>query len=158
MSRSTVLRAVLLSTVAAATVVAVARAESPPTPGEQLVTYRKSLYEAIAWNVRPMGAMAQDKAPFDAKAFELRSGNVAALTPMLAETYSPETRDVAGSKLKPEMWSNRADFDAKLKTLVDRSAALAAVARSGDAGKAKDAFFRLADACKSCHDKYKAKD
>jgi cytochrome c556 len=67
-----------------------------------------------------------------------------------------ETRNVAGSKAKPEIWENRADFDAKLKDLLDRSATLATVAKAGDAAQSKAAFIDTANACKACHDKYRA--
>jgi cytochrome c556 len=133
-----------------------AHAQGQPTKGEQAVKYRKAVYQAIAWNFAPMGAMAQGKAPFDAKEFALRAGRVAALTPMLAESYSPDTQSVGGSKAKAELWSNRADFDAKMKDLVDRSATLATVAKGGDEAKVKTAFFDTANTCKACHDKYKA--
>ncbi len=133
-----------------------AQAQGQPTKGEQALKYRKAVYQAIAWNFAPMGAMAQGKAPFDAKEFAMRAGRVAALTPMLAESYSPETKDVDGSKAKAELWSNRADFDAKMKDLVDRSATLATVAKGGDEAKTKTAFFDTANTCKACHDEYKA--
>jgi len=133
-----------------------AQAQGQPTKGEQALKYRKAVYQAIVWNVGPLGAMAQDKAPYNAAEFALRAGRVAALAPMLSESYSPETQGVAGSKLKAEMWQNRADFDAKLKDLVDRSATLATVAKAGDAATSKAAFFDLANACKACHDKYRA--
>ena len=149
-------RPALVLFAAAVTLAGVTRADAPPSKAEQTLTYRKSLYQVIAWNVRPMGAMAQDKMPFDAADFALRAGRVAELTPMLAEAYAPETQGVANSKLKPEMWSNRADFDAKLKTLVDRSAALAQVAKGADPAKTRVAFFSMADACKACHERYKA--
>ena len=152
----TAFRPALLAIAAAAIVAGAARADGPPSKGEQALTYRKALYQAMAWNVRPMGAMAQDKVPFDAREFLLRAGRVAAITPMLAEAYLPESQGVANSKLKPEMWENRADFDTKLKNLVDRSAELAQVAKGGDPAKTKAAFFGMADTCKACHDKYKA--
>jgi cytochrome c556 len=132
------------------------QAQGQPTKGEQMLKYRKAVYQTMVWNFAPMSQMAQGKVPFDAREFELRAGRVAALTPMLAESYGPESRDVAGSKAKPELWANRADFDAKLKDLVDRSATLAAVAKGGDEAKSKQAFLDTAGACKACHDKYKA--
>lgn len=152
---SALLRGALVAAVAVAASVPV-RADAPPSRADQLVTYRKALYQAVAWNVRPMGGMASGKAPFDAKEFALRAGNVAALTPMLAESYAPESKAATATKLKPEAWSNRADFDAKLKDLVDRSAALASTAKGTDVDATKKAFFALTDTCKSCHDKYKA--
>jgi cytochrome c556 len=131
-------------------------AQGQPTKGEQALKYRKAVYQAIAWNFGPMSQMAQGKIPFDAKEFELRAGRVAALAPMLSESYSADSSGVAGSKAKPELWANRADFDAKMNDLVERSAALAAVAKGGDAAKSRQAFLDTAATCKACHDKYKA--
>jgi cytochrome c556 len=131
-------------------------AQGQPTKGEQALKYRKAVYQAIAWNFGPMSQMAQGKIPFDAKEFELRAGRVAALAPMLSESYSADSSGVAGSKAKPELWANRADFDAKMNDLVERSAALAAVAKGGDAAKSRQAFLDTGAACKACHDKYKA--
>ena len=131
-------------------------AQGQPTRGEQALKYRKAVYQAIAWNFGPMSQMAQGKIPFDSREFELRAGRVAALAPMLSESYSADSSGVSGSKAKPELWANRADFDAKMNDLVERSAALAAVAKGGDAAKSKQAFLDTAATCKACHDKYKA--
>lgn len=146
----------VVSALLLATVAATAQAQGQPSKAEQALKYRKAVYQAIAWNFGPMSAMAQGKAPYDAKEFEMRAQRVAALAPMLSESYSPDTQSVAGTKAKPEMWTNRADFDARMKTLVDNSATLASVAKGGDFQKSKAAFLDTANACKSCHDKYKA--
>ena len=47
----------------------------------------------------------------------MRAERVAMIAPMLKEAYPPESKGVANSKLKPAMWENRADFDAKLQDL-----------------------------------------
>ena len=125
------------------------------TPAEKLLKYRKAIYQAIAYNMGPMGAMAQDKLPYNATDFATRAGRVADVAAMLAEAYAPETQSVTGSKMKADAWNNRADFDAKLKDFVDRSATLAQVSKGGDAAKTKAAFFDMANTCKACHDKYK---
>ncbi len=138
-----------------ATLCATASAADQPTPGEQALKYRKSLYQVIVWNFGPMSAMAQDKIPFDQAEFAMRAERIAGLTPMLPEAYPDVSKSVADSKLKSKMWDNRADFDAKMQTLIDESAKLAAVAKGGDAAKSKAAFFDTANACKSCHDEYK---
>jgi cytochrome c556 len=128
----------------------------PPTKAEQALKYRKAVYQVMAWNFGPLAAMAQGKIPYDADQFQLRAERVATVAPLLHEAYPPETKDVANSKLKSEMWDNRADFDSKLKDLETRSAALAATSKSRDFDKSKAAFFDTANACKSCHDKYRA--
>jgi len=133
-------------------------AEAQQSRGEAAVEYRQSLYEVLAWNFGPMGAMAQGKTPYNAAEFSRRAERVAMIAPLLTEAFPAESQSVKDTHLKPEAWTNRADFDAKLKDLIDRSAALAAVAKGGDFEKSKAAFFETANACKSCHDKYKVKD
>jgi cytochrome c556 len=128
---------------------------APPTKAEQVLKYRKSVYQVMAFNFGPLAAMSQGKMPYDAKEFAMRAGRVAMVAPLLTEAYSTETKGVAGSKLKPAMWDNRADFDAKLKNLIDKTAALATTAKAGDFETSKAAFFEAGGACKSCHDKYR---
>ena len=140
----------------AATLSASAGAQGQANRAEQYLKYRKAVYQVIAWNIGPLSAMAQDKQPYDAAGFAKHAERVSLLTPMLAESYAPESRNAAESKLKPEMWTNRADFDEKLRTLVNRSELLAKTAAGGDAAASKAAFFEMAQACKACHDRYRA--
>ena len=130
-------------------------AQGAPSPGEKALKYRKSAYQVMAWNFGPMAAMAQGKLPYDAAEFSKRAERVAQIAPMLSEGFPAATKDLPHSELKPAMWSNRADFDAKMKDLVDRTATLATVAKAGDFATSKAAFFDTANACKACHDKYK---
>ena len=152
------LRKVMKTTVAVAAValIGISHAEKPPSKGEQALKYRKSVYQTIAWNFGPLAAMVQGKVPFDTKDFAVRADRVAFLVPLLQEAYGPETRDVAGSKLKPLMWDQRADFDHRLDVAIQRSQELAKTARTGDVAKSKAAFVATADACKACHEQYRS--
>jgi cytochrome c556 len=132
-----------------------AHGQGAQSQADKTLKYRKSLYQVMAYNFGPMGAMAQGKAPYDAAEFAKRAERVAMIAPLLSETFSADTKGLPNSELKPEMWANRADFDAKMKDLVDRSATLATVAKSGDFTRSKAAFFDAANTCKACHDKYK---
>lgn len=151
-------RPVLVAVVAASSllVASLAHGQGAPSKAEQALKYRKAVYQVIAWNFGPMGAMAQGKVPYDAKEFALRAERVAAVAPLLTEAYPAETKGVANSRLKPQMWGDRADFDARLKDMVDRSAALAVASKTGDFAQAKAAFFETGNTCKGCHDKYRA--
>lgn len=146
----------IVTLVVAALLGGAAHAQGAPSKAEQALKYRKSVYQVIAWNFGPLSAMAQGKTPYDAKEFAMRAERVAAVAPMLLEAYPAESKGVAQSRLKPEMWDNRADFDAKLRDLIDRSAALAAAAKTGDFARSKAAFFETGNACKACHDKYRS--
>jgi cytochrome c556 len=153
MTSSRSLAIALLSTTCL--VAGAAQSAGAPSKGEQALKFRQSAYQVMAWNFGPMGAMAQGKVPFDAAEFAKRAERVAQIAPMLSEGFPAETKDLPHSELKPAMWANRADFDAKMKDLVDRTATLATVAKGGDFAKSKAAFFDTANACKACHEKYK---
>ena len=131
---------------------------APPTKAEQAIEYRHSVYHVIAWNIHKLGDAVDGKVPYDKDAFALQAARVALLAPMLPEGF-PEGSYVEGkTHAKPEIWTNRAEFDERMKKLADKSAALADVAKGGDLAKAKPAFNELMQACKSCHDKFKKKD
>ena len=90
MSFPRVSRIALPLVLAASVLSGAALAQGQPTQAEQTLKYRKSLYQVIAWNVGPMGAMAQDKVPFDAPNSRCAPTASRRSTPMLAEAYSPE--------------------------------------------------------------------
>jgi cytochrome c556 len=71
----------------------------------------------------------------------------------LATLFPPGTgRDVVpATRAKPEIWSNRADFDAALTALADASKALADDAKAGSVEKVKADWTELAKACGGCH-------
>jgi len=151
-----VIRSIVVTVLSASFLcVGAAHAQGAQSQGEKTLKYRKALYQVVAYNFGPLGAMAQGKAPYDAAEFTRRAERVAMIAPLLSESFSADTKGLPNSELKPEMWANRADFDAKLKDMVDRSATLATVAKSGDFAKSKAAFFDAANTCKACHDKYK---
>ena len=71
----------------------------------------------------------------------------------LATLFPPGTgRDVVpATRAKPEIWSNRADFEAALTALTDASKALADDAKAGNVDKVKADWTELAKACGGCH-------
>ena len=70
-----------------------------------------------------------------------------------ATLFPPGTgRDVVpATRAKPEIWSNRADFDAALAALADASKALADDAKAGNVEKVKADWTQAAKACGGCH-------
>lgn len=128
------------------------------TKGEAEVDYRQSLYTVIAAQFHPLGAMAEGKIPFNAADAKVRAERMAYLTPMLKEAFPADSNGVAHTSAKPEIWTDAAGFDKALQLLIDKSAALAAAANTGDADKVKAAVQETGKACKGCHDKYRVKD
>ncbi len=92
----------LVAPVVLGSLVLAASAHAQQSKGEAAVEYRKSVYEVMAWNFGPMGAMAQGKVPYTAAEFAKRAERVAFIAPLLAEAFPPESQGVKRTDLKPE--------------------------------------------------------
>jgi cytochrome c556 len=75
---------------------------------------------------------------------------------MTDEGFPPGSDKGATTDAKPEIWTNRADFDAKMEDFRREAAALAAAAKGGDEAAIKAQFAKTGGTCKACHDQYKA--
>ena len=132
---------------------ATANAQAKP---EDVIRYRQSAYTVLLWNWMPMNSMVRDRIPFDAAEFARRAERVAAIAPQLLEGFPEGSGSGAPTEAKPEIWTDFADFTSKMKDLERESAALAAIAKSGDEAKMREQFAKVGGTCKACHDTYKA--
>lgn len=118
---------------------------------------RQSHMTLYGFNLGPLGAMAQDKMPYDAAVAASAAANLAALAAMDQSNYWAEGTDssIEGSRAKAEIWTDAAGFEAEVVKMSESAAALAAVAGDGlDAMKA--AFGPVGQSCGSCHESYRA--
>lgn len=146
-----------------ATIAVAVHAQTPPagpSPARQAIEVRKATYTLIAANFRPIGAVLQGKAEYDSAEIQKRATRVAFLAGLLNEAY-PDVSNVGepDTKAKAEIWSNRAEFDKRLKDFQEHLATLVAVsAKEKTAGDAfKTAAGAAAQDCKGCHDNFRAK-
>ncbi len=58
---------------------------------------------------------------------------------------------VPKSRAKPEIWTERAEFEVTLTALIDATKAIGEAAKSGDVEKVKADWINLAKACGGCH-------
>ncbi|WP_299794165.1 cytochrome c [uncultured Shewanella sp.] len=121
---------------------------------DDAIHYRQSAFSLMAHNFGDMGAMLKGKKPFDAKTFNLRAENVAALAKLPSEGFI-EGSDKGETGALSKIWTEKSDFDAKMKQLQQDSAALAIASKSDDRKALKQAFMKTAKNCKGCHDVYK---
>jgi cytochrome c556 len=131
--------------------------ERPQTKEEQAIKYRQSVYKVILWNFGPMAGMAQGKIPYDAADFAKRAERVATMAPMLLEGYPRGSGSGAPTRAKAEIWDNFDEFTTLMHNMENKAAALADVAKEDSLEKSRAAVGELGDACKACHDKYRAK-
>jgi cytochrome c556 len=123
---------------------------------ETAIHYRQAVYRVILWNFLPLGEMYKGRTPFDAKEAERRAERIAAASEQLLEGFPAGSDSGAETAAKAEIWSERADFEAKMKDFTTQSRALVAAAHSGDEAKFRAQFDDLKSACKSCHDTFRS--
>jgi cytochrome c556 len=121
---------------------------------EQAIKYRQSVMALQGAHFGRLGAMANGRVPFDAAAAQANADLVLTLSKLPFAAFGEGTDKAAPTRAKPEIWTNRADFDAKAKTYQDEAVKLQAVAKTGNLEQIKAAFNAVGDTCKGCHDKY----
>jgi cytochrome c556 len=133
---------------------------APPSAGKQAVENRKAAYTLIGNSFRYFGAVAKGAAPYDEAEATKRAARIAFLAGIIEEAF-PEGSNPGEpeSKAKADVWTNRADFDKKLKSFQADAQALVEV--NGKEKGATDAWkasvAALAQDCKGCHETYKVK-
>lgn len=123
---------------------------------EQVIHYRQSAMTMIGWNFGTLAAMVKGKTTWDAQEFALRADRIAGLAPQVLEGFAKGSDKGATTDAKPGIWTNFDDFKSKYDNLVDQTRALSAAAHASDETAMKDQFKKTAQACKDCHEKYKA--
>jgi cytochrome c556 len=121
---------------------------------EQAIKYRQSVMALQGAHFGRLGAMVNGRVPFDAGAAQANADLVLTLSKLPFAAFGEGTDKAAPTRAKPEIWTNRADFDAKAKTYQDEVVKLQAVAKTGNLEQTKAAFNAVGDTCKGCHDKY----
>jgi cytochrome c556 len=133
---------------------------APPSPTKIAVENRKAAYTIIGNSFRWFGGVAKGAATYDEGEATKRAARILFLSGIIEESF-PEGSNVGepDSKAKPDVWSNRADFDKKLKDFQAHAQALVDVnaKEKGATDAFKAVVATLASDCKGCHETYKAK-
>ena len=142
-------------TLAAAALAVAAPASAQFAKPEDAIKYRQSALFVMAQHFGRIGAMANGRVPFDAKAAADNAEVVADMAKL------PWAGFVAGSdkgatKAKPEIWAEQAKFKEASDKLIAETTKLAAAAKTGNLDAVKTAFGATAGTCKACHDAYRA--
>ena len=137
---------------------AAAPAGGPPSPGTQAINVRKAVFTLIGSNFKPIGEVLQGRASYESVDVQTSATRVAFLAGLLNDAF-PDNSNIGDTKAKPEIWTNRADFDKRIKDFQDHAANLVQVAAKEKS--ASDAFKTAAAAvgqdCKGCHENYRVK-
>ena len=121
---------------------------------EDAIKYRKAGFTLMAAHFGRLGAMAQGKAPFDAKLAAENADALAAID-KLPFTAFVEGSDKGETRAKPEIWKESAKFKEAADKNQAEVAKLVAAAKTGNLDNLKAAFGSAAPTCKACHDNFR---
>ena len=140
--------------VAAAALCAAVPASAQFAKAEDAIKYRQSALFVMGQHFGRIGAMANGKVPFDAKAAAEDAGVVEELARLPWACFAAGTE---GGKAKPEIWKEQAKFKEHSDKLQAESVKLVAAAKTGNLDNLKTAFGATAGTCKACHDAYRSR-
>ena len=129
-----------------------------PSPAERAIEYRQALYTVIGGNFGPIGGILQGHGEYNAADVAKRVQRVAFLATMVGDAF-PEISKDGKTKAKAEIWTDKEGFAKAVQKFVDASANLQSVVSKDHTNSAafKDAAGKVGEACKGCHDDYRAK-
>ena len=121
---------------------------------EDAIKYRKAAFTVMGAHFGRIGAMASGKAPFDAAAAAANADIVATMSKLPYAGFIEGTAS-GDTRAKPEIWTERAKFDAAANKMQDEVSKLNVAAKSGNLDQIKVAFGAAGQSCTACHDNYR---
>ena len=128
----------------------VARPAAPSAA--ELVAARQAGMDMSAATLTLLKNASSNKVPLKNLAFP--AGGLAKWATALPTLFADSTKG-AKSEAKPEVFTDRAGFNAKAQAYIDATKALAAAAAADDKPAFDAALASTGAACKGCHDSYK---
>lgn len=121
---------------------------------EDAVKYRKASFTVMAAHFGRLGAMANGKASYDAKAAADNAELVATLAKLPLAAFGEGT-DKGETRAKPEIWKDAAKFKEAADKMQTELGKLNVAAKAGNVDALKAAFGPAAASCKACHDNFR---
>ncbi len=124
---------------------------------EDVIKFRKGVYQVIGWHVRPMGAMVKGQMPYDQAEF-VRNAEIVAMMSTVAPHAFVAGSDKGETRAKPEIWSDAAGFKKVMDGFQAEASKLVQVAKTATTVDAvRGQFGALGKSCGACHDNYRTK-
>jgi len=124
---------------------------------EDVIKFRKGVYQVIGWHVRPLGAMVKGQMPFDQAAFA-RNAEIVAMMSTIAPHAFAAGSDKGETRAKPEIWSDAAGFKKAMDNFEAEASKLAQVAKTATSvDQVRGQFSAMSKSCGACHDNLRTK-
>jgi cytochrome c556 len=123
---------------------------------EDAIKLRQSAMKLIGYNFGSIGAMVNDKKPYNKDEAIRNATRVEQLSDHPWEFFVAGT-DKGETKAKADIFKETDKFKAAADKMQAEAAKLTQVAKSGDLAALKTQFGATAQSCKNCHDNYREK-
>jgi cytochrome c556 len=123
---------------------------------EDAIKYRQSVMTVMGNHLGRVGAMAQGRAPFDAKAAADNAAIVVTMSKLPWVAFGEGTDKGMATRAKPEIWKDSAKVKDLATKMMTEAEKFEAAAKTGSLDNIKAAIGDLGKACKACHDDYRA--
>jgi cytochrome c556 len=121
---------------------------------EDAIKYRKASFTVMAAHFGRLGAMANGRAPYDAKSAADNADVVATLSKLPWGAFGEGT-DKGDTRAKPEIWKEAAKYKEAADKMQAEIVKLNTAAKAGNIDALKAAFGPAAASCKACHDNFR---
>ena len=148
------MKRLLMAAAAVATLATALPAAAQFQKPEDAIKYRKGAFTVMANHFGRIGAMANGKVPFDARAAQINAELVNTLAALPWAGFIDGTSS-GDTRAKPEIWSEADKFKAGAQKMQEEVAKLNAAAKTGNLDQIKVAFGEAGKSCKACHDNYR---
>jgi cytochrome c556 len=133
-----------------------------PTVAQQMkpedqIRFRKAAYQVMQFRLAQLDRMAKGAVAFDREE-AARAADTIALVAHMPKRFFGEGTGGEQTRARPEIWTKRADFDAKMVAMIMETTQFASsVKAAGDASGLRQPVDALGKACGNCHDDYRVK-
>jgi len=149
-------KALLAAIIGTSTLLASGTAAAQVKP-EDVIKFRKGVYQVIGWHVRPLGAMVKGQMPFDQAAFA-RNAEIVAMMSTIAPHAFAAGSDKGETRAKPEIWSDAGGFKKAMDNFEAEASKLAQVAKTATSvDQVRGQFSAMSKSCGACHDNFRTK-
>ncbi len=121
---------------------------------EDAIKYRKNALFVMSQHFGRIGAMVNNRAPFDAKVAADNAAIVETMSKLPWAAFGAGT-DKGETRALPAIWTEQAKFKESADKMQAEVAKLSAAARTGNLDAIKTAFGAAGQTCKACHDDFR---
>jgi cytochrome c556 len=121
---------------------------------EDAIKYRKAVFTVMATHFGRVAAMANGKAPWDAKVVADSAEIATSMSKLPYVAFVPGS-DKGETKAKPEIWTEWDKVKGLAEKMQEEMAKFNVAAKSGNIDTVKAAAGETGKACKACHDNYR---